>query len=89
MERRALSRQRSPSEALTIPSPVHAKPVTTIVTASPPSAEAGTETPRRSEPTTKAKAATIAPLTATGTARPRKTASRLAGETTSSDSVCV
>ena len=28
MDRRALSRQRSPSEALTIPSPVHAKPVT-------------------------------------------------------------
>ena len=72
-----------------MPRPVHAKPVTRIVTTSPPSADAGTETSSTSEPTTNANAETTAPLTAIGAARPRKSASRLAGDTTSSESVCV
>ena len=71
-DRSALSRQRRPSEAFTIPKPVQVNAVTRTATTSEPSASSGTSTSRRRDPTTKAKAATIAPLTATGTARPRK-----------------
>ena len=67
----AVSRKRSPMAAFRSPSPVHAKAVTAITSASEPTAPTGTWIPSRIPPIVKANAETRIPFAITGSDRPR------------------
>ena len=81
-------RPRSPSPPRQRPNDVHANDATSAATARPPSSLAEKCTPRIRLQIVNAVAATRNPVRIEGTARPRKSAKRFAGDASSVESVC-
>ena len=83
----AVSRTRSGIAAPGRPSPVHEKEHTATASASGSQVDGGSDTRSSSAPSASDDQRTTKPLTMTGSARPRNSGTRLAGEASSSGSV--
>ena len=88
LEKTASSRTRSAIAACAIPSAVHENAAVAIASTSSGSEPAASSTSSRSAPNAKLVSETARPIAITGRLRPRKSATRLAGDASRCGSVC-